>query len=219
MRRVACVSNRLRRGPTFAPRRGVRALVVVLLAIPTLAAADDTEIHLGAEVGGGHVTLLGTQHASVDAGIEVNGVRWIDPQLGIGLRLGYEGGEPWDDPHMDGHPISRQVPWLVEPRVLVRTRSAVLAGGHGHASLVAGAGAGVAWLRTVEETCPPDFDEHDAHAGCLKPIERKTALTGSLFAGGAIDVFHVALFAGVRGESNTGGDRSLGVVIDAGASF
>ncbi len=117
---------------------------------------------------------------------------------------------------MAGHPLDRDIPWLVEPELLART---VEHWGRARYGWLAIAGAGVAPLHT-NELCGGDVgtDEHPGKP-CIITIARDTALEGSLTAGGYVDVSHVQLFAGLRASADTGGDVAGGLVAGAGATF
>ncbi len=180
------------------------------------AGADPLQVTLGGEVGGGSVTLFGTRYGAIDAGVEVNGARWLSPQLGVGLRLGYATAVPLRDPHMDGLPLARDVPWLVEPQVLVRTVPTTL--GPLRTGWLASAGLGAAWLRTQELCGTPSFDDHPPPP-CTITKERSTALEGSLTGGGYLELSYLTLAVGLRASANTGGDRSTGLVANLGATF
>jgi hypothetical protein len=184
------------------------------------AATDPTQISLGAEVGGGRVTLLGAHYGSVDAGVDLAGARWLAPNIGVGLRVAYFSASPMSPPHMDGYPLARDIPWLVEPELLARTVSQSV---QLHYGWMAVAGAGVAPLRT-NELCGGGGhligdDEHPSSHSCIITIARDTALESSLTAGGYFDISHVQIFTGVRGSANTAGELAAGVVATAGATF
>jgi hypothetical protein len=192
-----------------------KAVLAILVTSTSLASAEPVQVTLGAEVGGGAVTMFGTRYGTINAGIDLSGAKWLSPNLGIGLRLAQLNSVPWRDPHMDGFPIVRSAPWIVEPQVLARTISQ-----HRKVRLgwLASAGLGAAMLRTEELCGGADFDEHDAHS-CIITKERSTALEGSLMAGGYGEAYHVAMFVGLRASANSGGDSAAGLVANLGATF
>src|SRR5205823_12801909 len=143
------------------------------------ASAETTEVTVGAGVGGGSVSLYGTRYGTVDASVEVAAARWLSAQLGVGVRLVDLFAIPVRDPRMDGHPLEREVPWSIEPEVLVRTAPAVR--GRARFGWVAAAAAGVAWLRT-QELCGGGgdlFEEHHGGSACVIVKERSTAAVAS----------------------------------------
>src|SRR5512135_2611980 len=96
-------------------------VVMLILGWSLPGRADPVQVTLGAEVGGGSVTLFGTRYGSVDAGISIAAARWLSPNVGVGVTLASYAGIPWSPPHMDGNPLDREVPWNIEPELLVRT--------------------------------------------------------------------------------------------------
>ncbi len=196
----------------------MKAVLAILVASTALASADPVRVTLGAEVGGGVVTMFGTRYGTVNAGIDLSGATWLSPHFGVGLRLAQLDSVPVRDPHMDGFPIVREAPWIVEPQLLARTISQ-----HRRVRLgwLASAGLGGAVLRT-NELCGGGGDlgddEHSSHA-CVITKASSTALEGSLAAGGYGEAYHVAMFVGLRASGNSGGDRAAGLVANLGATF
>jgi len=197
----------------------MKAALAVLGFATSIASAEPIQVSLGAEVGGGEVTMYGTRYGTIDAGIELAGATWLTPHFGIGLRLAQLDSVPVQDPRMDGLSIVRSAPWIVEPQVLARTISQ-----HRKVRLgwLARAGLGAAMLH-VEELCGGGGfdlgdDEHSSHS-CVITKQRSTAFEGSLSAGGYGEAYHVMMFVGLRASTNSGGDSALGLVANLGATF
>jgi hypothetical protein len=194
------------------------AVLAILVASTSLASAEPVQVTLGAEVGGGAVTMFGTRYGTVNAGIELDGATWLSPHLGVGLRLAQLDSVPVRDPHMDGYPIVREAPWIVEPQLLARTISQ-----HRRVRLgwLASVGVGAAVLRT-QELCGGGGslgdDELSSHS-CVITKQQSTALEGSVSAGGYGEAYHVAMFVGLRASTNSGGDSAAGLVANLGATF
>jgi hypothetical protein len=194
-------------------------VVVLMLGWSLPGRADPVQVTLGAEIGGGSVSLFGSRYSSLEAGIDVGAARWLSPNVGVGVTLGASAGVPMSPPHMDGHPLDRSVPWRLEPELLVRTTPA--AWGRARVGWLATAGLGVASLHTDEECGGGGSlgdDEPSGHA-CVITRERSSAFTGSASGGGYLEAFHVAMFVGVRASANSGGDRATGLVANLGATF
>lgn len=195
------------------------AALAILVASGSLASAEPIQVTLGAEVGGGAVTMYGTRYGTIDAGIDLGGAMWLTPNLGVGLRLAQIDAMPVRDARMDGLPIARELPWIAEPQLLART-----IGQHGRVRLgwMAIGGLGAAVIRTNELCGGGGFDfgddEHSAHA-CVITKQSSTAMEGSLAGGGYLEAYHVAMFLGMRATADSGGDTAYGVVAHVGASF
>lgn len=192
--------------------------VLVALAGAAPAFADSTEVSLGAMAGGGSVEMGGMRYGTVDAGIDLSVVRFVSPQLAIGVRTAELVTGAFDGPMKDGHPIDRNVPWTLEPTIVARTVPARW--GDARFGWQASASAGVAWLHT-EELCGGGghlFEEHGGHA-CVIVLDHSTELTASAAAGGYAEAYHVTMFVGARASADTGGDRAAGLVANLGARF
>ena len=193
-------------------------VALVLAAAPAPAAAEPTEVTLGAMAGGGSVEMYGMRYGTIDAGIDVSVVHFLSPQLAVGVRSATLDSGALDGPTRHGHPVDRAMPWTLEPMAVVRT----LPTRWGPASLgwQASASAGVAWLRT-EELCGGGgglFEEHGGHA-CVIVLDRATGLTASATAGAYAEAYHVTMFAGARATADTSGGRAAGLVASVGARF
>jgi hypothetical protein len=183
-----------------------------VMASTSLATAEPMQVTLGAEVGGGTTSLLGTRYGAVEAGVDLAAATWLSPHFGVGARLGWASAQPWDTVMMDGHPISREMPWLVEPQVLARTTP--LRVGWAKVGWLASAGIGVASLR-VDVGCGGVLHQGE----CVVPNTTSNAMEASASGGGVLELSHVAMFVGVRASANTGGDVGTGLVANLGATF
>ena len=196
-----------------------RVVLTILCAAAVPAAAEPTEISLGALAGGGSVDMFGMRYGTLDAGIDVSAVHFISPQIALGVRSATLVTAAFDGPHRNGDPVDRSVPWTLEPMVLARTRP--WKAGPVRFGWQASASAGVAWLRT-EQLCGGGgdlFEEHGGGHACVIVLGRSTEVTASAAFGAVAEAYHVALFVGTRAAVDTGGDRAAGLVANLGASF
>jgi hypothetical protein len=193
------------------------ALFVAAAAAP--AFADSTEVSLGAMAGGGSVDMYGMRYGTADVGIDISVVRFVSPQLAVGVRTAELVTAAFDGPMKASHPVDRDIPWTLEPTVVGRTIPTRW--GAARFGWQASASAGVAWLHT-EELCGGGgglFEEHGGGHACVIVLDRSTALTASAAAGGYAEAYHVTMFVGARASADTGGDRAAGLVANLGASF
>ena len=193
-------------------------LLVSLVAAAAPARAGDGrpgrwEAHLGAGVGAARVAMLGSDHGALAASIDLEAIRYSDPNTGFGLYLGEVIGEPWTQVHMDGHPVVRELPWIIAPEIVHRSLTR-----HAQRWLATGwtasLGAGAVLTRTSEEWSHllsthsnERILEHGVAAGTT------AQLTAFVHAG------PLAIAAGPRVWADTDGDVAFNLEATAGGAW
>jgi hypothetical protein len=170
------------------------------------------EVHLGGGVGAARAVMLGSDHRAVAASIDLEAIRWLDRDSGLGLYLGEIVAVPWTQVEMDGHPVVRDLPFIVEPELVHRSvsrRARWLATGW-----TASLGAGMVLTRTSENW--GHLLSHHAYEKTLEHgVEAGTTaqLTAFVHAG------PLAVAVGPRASVDTAGDVAIGLEATAGASW
>ena len=79
------------------------------------------EVHLGAGAGAARVAMLGSDHGALAVSIDTEAIRWSNRHTGLGLYVGEIIADPWTTVKMDDHPVSRELPFIVEPEIVHRS--------------------------------------------------------------------------------------------------
>ncbi|MBV8756524.1 MAG: hypothetical protein JO257_04590 [Deltaproteobacteria bacterium] len=170
------------------------------------------EAHLGGGLGAARVAMLGADHGSVAMSIDLEAIRWSNPHTGFGLYVGELFAEPWHQVEMDSHPVSRDLPWMLEPEVVHRStsrHSRWLATGW-TASIAAGA-----VVTRTSENWSHLFSKHVYSKTLEHGVEAGTTLQLSAF----VHAGPVAVAIGPRASADTAGDLALTLEATAGASW
>lgn len=170
------------------------------------------EVHLGGGVGAARVAILGSDHGAVAMSIDLEAIRWTRPDTGFGLYLGEIFAAPWHQVEMDDHPVTRDLPWIIEPEVVHRStvRHARWLATGWTASLAAGAVV----TRTSEDWSHL-LSTHSYTKTLEHGIEAGTTVQLSAF----VHAGPLALAIGPRASADTAGDLALNLEATAGAAW
>lgn len=171
------------------------------------SAVNRMEVRLGAGAGAGRMDLMGAAHDGLAISIDLDALAWLGPHVGVGFHIGDLFLAPLAPVMMNGLTVDRELPWIVEPEVAVRT--VALHRGPVTAGLMATASAGIAQARTTG-LCGKR---------CSKTLERsiETAASGQLLA--FAHVGRGALTIGPRVTADTAGDAAIDLEATLGVAW
>jgi len=203
------------------------ARVFVLLALSRIAFAEPSvETRLGAQVNAGSLSILGSRHAAVGAGLDTTITVWLNQRIGIGVRASTLVYSPsFVDVAAAANSglfvvvpitVDRWVPWLVEPSLQFRT--AIIPLRRLTIGWQLGVGAGLArvraayWWDIVTFGSAPMFADD-------KMTSSQLAVTASLGTGPFLSYRGLSVYAGPRLSGNSVGDIVMGVGVEVGGRF
>ena len=199
-------------------RTMLRWVVAVVLVTAPVARADDgpdpevTVRGVGA-VGFGQVGMADGHFASVNIAAGLEGMYWVAPGIGAGLRLSHSVFAPFSPSSTDANLVhwdEELVPELIFRGPFRRFK-------HGAVSLQSTVGAGLAEVRTMDLS---DIHGHEEHVtGSAKEVARTQSVLATAAIAVAVRLSWFELSFGVRGQVNSVKDWAIGPQVTLGATF